>query len=38
MTDGFVNLYLKYDYNTHNFSPDKDKFNPVKFSYSQRGI
>ena len=36
MTDGIVNLYLKYDYNTYNFSPDKDKFNPVKFGYSQR--
>ena len=30
MTDGFENLYLKYDYNTYNFSLDKDKFNPVK--------
>ena len=38
MTDGFVNLYLKYGYNTSNFNLDKDKFNPVKFGYSQRGI
>ena len=36
MTDGVVNIYLKYDYNTSNFNPDKDKFNPVKFGYSQR--
>ena len=36
MTDGIVNLYLKYDYNTKNFDPEKDKFIPVKFGYSQR--
>ena len=36
MTDGIVNLYLKYDYNTSNYNPDKDKFIPVKYGYSQR--
>ena len=36
MTDGTVNLYLRYDYNTVNFDPEKDKFSPVKFGYSQR--
>ena len=36
MTDGVVNLYLKYDYNTKNFNPEKDKFNPIKYGYAQR--
>ena len=36
MTDGIVNLYLKYDYNTSNYNPEKDKFIPAKFGYSQR--
>ena len=36
MTDGTVNLYLKYDNNTINFNPEKDKFAPAKFGYSQR--
>ena len=36
MTTGTVNLYLKYDNNTKNFNPDKDKFNPTIYGYSQR--
>ena len=36
MTDGIVNLNLKYDYNTSNYNPEKDKFIPAKFGYSQR--
>ena len=34
MTCGVVNLYLKYDNNTRNFNPDKDRFNPSIFGYS----
>ena len=34
MTSGVVNLYLKYDNNTRNFNPDKDRFNPSIFGYS----
>ena len=36
MTSGIINLYLKYDNNTKNFNPDKDKFIPTRFGYSQR--
>ena len=36
MTDGTVNLFLKYDDNTINFNPEKDKFIPGKYGYSQR--
>ena len=36
MTDGTVNLYLKYQYNTKDFNPEKDKFIPTKFGYAQR--
>ena len=36
MTCGTVNLYLKYDNNTKNYNPDKDKFSPIIFGYSQR--
>ena len=36
MTCGTINLYLKYDNNTKNFNPDKDKFIPTRFGYSQR--
>ena len=36
MTDGSVNLFLRYDYNVINFNPEKDKFIPNKFGYSQR--
>jgi len=36
MTSGTINLYLKYDSNTKNFNPDKDKFIPTRFGYSQR--
>ena len=36
MTDGTVNLFLKYDDNNDNFVPEKDKFIPVKYGYSQR--
>ena len=34
MTRGVVNLYLKYDNNTKNYNPDKDKFNPSIYGYS----
>ena len=34
MTCGVVNLYLKYDNNTRNFNPEKDKFNPSIFGYA----
>ena len=36
MTDGTVNLYLKYHYNTQDFNPEKDKFTPTKYGYAQR--
>ena len=36
MTSGVVNLYLKYDNNTKNFNPEKDKFSPSVFGYSLR--
>lgn len=36
MTTGIVNLYLKYDNNTKNFNPEKDKFSPSIFGYSLR--
>ena len=36
MTDGTVNLYLKYNYNTKDFNPEKDKFTPTKYGYAQR--
>ena len=36
MTDGTVNLYLKYQYNAKDFNPEKDKFIPTKFGYAQR--
>ena len=36
MTDGTINLFLKYDDNTINFNPEKDKFIPGKYGYSQR--
>ena len=36
MTDGTVNLFLKYDDNNDNFNPEKDKFIPGKYGYSQR--
>ena len=36
MTDGTVNLYLKYHYNTKDFNPEKDKFTPTKYGYAQR--
>ena len=36
MTDGTVNLFLKYDDNNDNFVPEKDKFIPGKYGYSQR--
>ena len=36
MTGGVVNLYLKYDNNTKNYNPDKDKFNPCVYGYSLR--
>ena len=36
MTSGIVNLYLKYDNNTKNFNPEKDKFSPSVFGYSLR--
>ncbi len=36
MTDGTVNLYLKYHYNTKDFNPEKDKFTPTKYGYTQR--
>ena len=37
MTDGNINLYLKYDDNTKNYNPIKDnKFIPNKFGYSLR--
>ena len=36
MTGGVVNLYLKYDNNTKNYNPDKDKFNPSVYGYSLR--
>ena len=36
MTDGTVNLYLKYHYNTKDFNPEKDKFTPNKYGYAQR--
>ena len=36
MTCGTINLYLKYDNNTKNYNPDKDKFVPTRFGYSQR--
>ena len=37
MTDGSVNLYLKFDDNTENYNPEKNsKFIPGKFGYSSR--
>ena len=36
MTSGVVNLYLKYDNNTKNYNPEKDKFSPSLFGYSLR--
>ena len=36
MTSGVINLYLKYDNNTKNFNPGKDKFNPTIYGYSLR--
>ena len=37
MTDGSVNLYLKFDDNTENYNPEKNsKFIPGKFGYSPR--
>ena len=36
MTDGTVNLYLKYNYNTKDFNPEKDKFTPTKYGYTLR--
>ena len=36
MTSGIVNLYLKYDNNTKNFNPEKDKFAPSVYGYSLR--
>ena len=37
MTDGTINLYLKYDDNTQNYNPIKDsKFIPNKYGYSPR--
>ena len=35
MTDGTINLFLKYDDNAINFNPKKDKFIPEKYGYSQ---
>ena len=36
MTGGSINLYLKYDKNSKNYNPDKDKFNPSSCGYSLR--
>ena len=37
MTDGSVNLYLKFDDNTENYNPEKNsQFIPGKFGYSPR--
>lgn len=36
MTGGSINLYLKYDNNSKNYNPDKDKFNPSSCGYSLR--
>ncbi len=36
MTSGIINLYLKYDDNTKNYNPEKDKFNPTTYGYSLR--
>ena len=36
MTSGVINLYLKYDNNTKNYNPEKDKFSPSIFGYSLR--
>ena len=36
MTCGVINVYLKYDNNTKNYNPEKDKFSPSIFGYSLR--
>ena len=37
MTDGTINLYLKYDDNTKNYNPEKDsRFIPAQYGYSPR--
>ena len=36
MTSGVINVYLKYENNTKNYNPDKDKFLPSIYGYSLR--
>ena len=36
MTEGVINLYLKYDDNIKNYNPEVDKFIPNKFAYALR--
>ena len=36
MTSGIIYLYLKYDDNTKNYNPKKDKFNLTTYGYSLR--
>jgi hypothetical protein len=36
MTCGVINVYLKYDNNTKNYNPEKDKFSPTTYGYSLR--
>ena len=36
MTSGVINIYLKYDNNTKNYTPNKDKFSPSIYGYSLR--